>query len=54
MTLDFLSATLGETPSIDGLGFEYSNFALCARSISEVWNATDVRVTDRARGELLT
>lgn len=54
VTLDFLSATLGESPSIDGLGFEYSNFASCARSISDFWNATDVRVTDRARGELLT
>ncbi len=54
VTMDFLSATLGETPIIDGEQFAYHNFASCARSISEIWKATDVRVTDRAGGELLT
>ncbi|WP_182046751.1 hypothetical protein [Curtobacterium sp. ME26] len=54
VTMDFLAATLGEPPIIDGEPFEYSNFASCARSISDFWNATDVRLTDRASGELLT
>ena len=54
VTMDFLSTTLGAPPILDSAQFEYSEFASYAQSISGIWNATDIRVTDRASGNLLT